>query len=220
MKKFLVPACLCFLLMVPVITFAQVVPVDVDIKPGSCPNPFSGKSHGVTPVAILGSETYDVTSIDITDPTSFTLAGVPAETDPAPAVVACAAWIEDEVLHVTSDPSAPPNTTPEDCDDCFEDGDALNEDLLDAEGEPGSDGVDDTHCADGYADLVLYFDTQLLATAMGAVERGDCVTLPLIQTIGGVPVLLGSDTVIVKHPPKPAPSSTSLATCWASLKTE
>jgi hypothetical protein len=50
-------------------------PVDIDIKPGSCPNPFNLKSMGVTPAAILGSEELDVTTID---PASIRLDGVPA----------------------------------------------------------------------------------------------------------------------------------------------
>jgi hypothetical protein len=41
----------------------QLVPVD--IKPGSCPNPLNVKSKGVLPVAILGSEDFDVTTIDV-----------------------------------------------------------------------------------------------------------------------------------------------------------
>jgi len=38
--------------------------VAVDIKPGSCPNPLNLKSKGVLPVAILGTDDYDVTTID------------------------------------------------------------------------------------------------------------------------------------------------------------
>ncbi|MFH1371799.1 MAG: PKD domain-containing protein [Planctomycetota bacterium] len=38
----------------------------VDIKPGSCPNPVNVKSSGVLPVAILGTNDYDVTTIDAT----------------------------------------------------------------------------------------------------------------------------------------------------------
>jgi hypothetical protein len=40
------------------------IPVFVDIKPGSCPNPLNLKSKGVLPVAILGTEDFDVTTID------------------------------------------------------------------------------------------------------------------------------------------------------------
>jgi len=49
------------------------VNVLVDIKPGSCINPFNVKSKGVVPVVILGSTDVDVTQID---PLSITLAGV------------------------------------------------------------------------------------------------------------------------------------------------
>ncbi len=50
-------------------------PVEVDIKPGSCPNPLNVASKGVLPVAILGSDTFDVTTIDAA---SIFLDGVPA----------------------------------------------------------------------------------------------------------------------------------------------
>jgi hypothetical protein len=49
------------------------VPVDIDIKPQSCPNPLNVKSKGVLPVAILGSEDLDVMTIDLT---SIRLEGV------------------------------------------------------------------------------------------------------------------------------------------------
>jgi hypothetical protein len=39
--------------------------VDLDIKPGSCPNSWNRGSNGVLPVALTGSETFDVTEIDI-----------------------------------------------------------------------------------------------------------------------------------------------------------
>jgi hypothetical protein len=39
--------------------------VAVDIKPGSCPNPVNVKSSGILPVAILGSETFDASKIDV-----------------------------------------------------------------------------------------------------------------------------------------------------------
>ncbi len=38
--------------------------LNVDIKPGSDPNCFNSNSHGVIPVAILGSEDFDVSIID------------------------------------------------------------------------------------------------------------------------------------------------------------
>jgi len=46
---------------------------DIDIKPGSCPNPLNVKSRGLLPVAVLGSEDFDVTTVDIA---SIRLAGV------------------------------------------------------------------------------------------------------------------------------------------------
>jgi len=39
--------------------------VEVDIKPGSCPNPLNLKSKGVLPVALLGTEDFDVSEVDI-----------------------------------------------------------------------------------------------------------------------------------------------------------
>ncbi len=47
----------------------------VDIKPESCPNPINVNKRGVTPVAILGTDAFDVTTID---PESVTLEGVRA----------------------------------------------------------------------------------------------------------------------------------------------
>jgi hypothetical protein len=49
------------------------IPVAVDIKPQSCPNPLNVKDKGVVPVAILGTEGFDVGQID---PTSVELEGV------------------------------------------------------------------------------------------------------------------------------------------------
>lgn len=41
-----------------------IVNVGIDIKPGSYPNCFNNDGHGVIPVAILGSETFDVGLVD------------------------------------------------------------------------------------------------------------------------------------------------------------
>ncbi len=51
----------------------EPVMINLDIKPQSCPNPFNVKSKGVLPVAILGTEEFDVSTIV---PTSVRLAGV------------------------------------------------------------------------------------------------------------------------------------------------
>jgi hypothetical protein len=48
------------------ITFGSdiCVDIDIDIKPTSCPNPLNRKSKGVLPVAILGTQDFDVATID------------------------------------------------------------------------------------------------------------------------------------------------------------
>ncbi len=51
----------------------QDLEVPVDIKPGSCRNPLNVKSQGILPVAILGTEDFDVSQID---PESVKLRGV------------------------------------------------------------------------------------------------------------------------------------------------
>jgi uncharacterized repeat protein (TIGR01451 family) len=50
-----------------------LIPVYMDIKPQSCPNPLNINSQGVLPVAVLGTEDFDVSTIDLE---SITLAGV------------------------------------------------------------------------------------------------------------------------------------------------
>jgi len=42
------------------------IQVDVDIKPGSDPNSINPRSMGKVPVAILGSDSFDVTQVDVT----------------------------------------------------------------------------------------------------------------------------------------------------------
>ena len=51
------------------LTLEKAVPtlvkrVPFDIKPGSCPNPINVKSKGVIPAAIMGTDNFDVTTID------------------------------------------------------------------------------------------------------------------------------------------------------------
>ncbi|CAF30057.1 prenyltransferase/squalene oxidase repeat-containing protein [Methanococcus maripaludis] len=45
-------------------TVIKEIPVGFDVKPGSCPNPINIKSKGVQPMAIAGSEEFDVYDID------------------------------------------------------------------------------------------------------------------------------------------------------------
>jgi uncharacterized repeat protein (TIGR01451 family) len=42
----------------------ESIPVAIDIKPTSCPNPLNVKDNGVLPVAIVGTEDFDVTQVD------------------------------------------------------------------------------------------------------------------------------------------------------------
>ncbi len=48
--------------------------VEIDIRPGSEQNPVNPKSHGVLPVGILSSDTFDATEVD---PSTVFLAGAP-----------------------------------------------------------------------------------------------------------------------------------------------
>ena len=52
----------------PVHSFTVVAPgpsvVPLDIRPGACPNWLDRNSHGVLPVALVGTENFDVTEID------------------------------------------------------------------------------------------------------------------------------------------------------------
>jgi hypothetical protein len=48
------------------------IDVDIDIKPGSDPNPINQGSNGLVPVAILSSDVFDATQVD---PISVSLAG-------------------------------------------------------------------------------------------------------------------------------------------------
>ncbi len=55
------------------ITVVNEIEVPLDIKPQSCPNPVNFRDRGLLPVAILGTEDFDVTLIDIS---TITLSGV------------------------------------------------------------------------------------------------------------------------------------------------
>ncbi|MHC4494666.1 MAG: hypothetical protein ACYSYM_02455 [Planctomycetota bacterium] len=72
MKKNMLIASLTLLAVV--LSGCGVPEVYVDVKPQSCPNPFNVNSKGLLPVAVLGTEDFDVTSVD---PSAVTLLGVP-----------------------------------------------------------------------------------------------------------------------------------------------
>lgn len=169
---------LCFLMMAVGIASAQVI----DIKPGSCPNPFNGKSKGSVPVAILGSDVFDVNEID---PATIELEGVPA----------LEKWaIEDNTQ---------PNDNNTDCFTCFDANDPANFncDLLDETGdEPvaGTDGVQDSYCGDGYPDLIVKFSTQALADAIGVADRNECIELELTGLTNDGTDVIGYDSVLIR----------------------
>ena len=141
--------------------------VEVDIKPGSCPNPFNAKNKGSVPVAIVGTETFDVTTID---PPSITLNGV-------------------HPLRWAYEDSTQPGGDNEDCYTCFEEPDPIYD-------EDGN--LVWEYTGDGYLDLVLIFDAEELAEAIGEADRDECVELELIGvTLDGTPIM-GSDSVVIK----------------------
>jgi len=78
-----------------------IINVPLDIKPTSCPNPVNLKSKGVLPVAILGTEDFDVAEID---PVTVLLEGV-----------APLRWALEDVATPYE-----PYTGKEDCMDCDE----------------------------------------------------------------------------------------------------
>ncbi|MHC4981316.1 MAG: hypothetical protein ACYTGT_20225, partial [Planctomycetota bacterium] len=43
----------------------QCEPANLDIKPGSCPNSFNRKSNGVLPVALVGTDEFNVMDVDL-----------------------------------------------------------------------------------------------------------------------------------------------------------
>ncbi len=53
-----------FMVFVTISAQAGIVPISVDIKPQSCPNPINVKSQGVLPVAILGTPDLNINDID------------------------------------------------------------------------------------------------------------------------------------------------------------
>ncbi len=94
-------------------------PVPLDIKPDSCPNPLNLSSKGLLPVAIPGSEDFDVTEIDVA---SIRLEGISP----------IRSGLDDVIT---------PLTEPNECD-CSDQG------------------------SDGFTDLTLKFDTQLIVAEL------------------------------------------------------
>lgn len=69
-----------FLAKIAPLATGAAVQVAIDIKPGSETNPVNPGSRGTTPVAILGTPSFDAAQVD---PATVTLAGAPAAATPA-----------------------------------------------------------------------------------------------------------------------------------------
>ncbi len=121
--------------------------IEIDIKPGSDLNPINPMSRGVIPIAILGSDTFDVADVDVT-----TLAFGPAGAMPLDLVC------EED-----------------DGDDDDGEGDDDGEDDDDGEGDDcvTTPFLDDVN-RDGLTDLVSHYLTQETGIAFGDTEA--CVT--------------------------------------------
>jgi hypothetical protein len=130
--------------------------VAVDIKPGSCPNPVNVKSKGMLPVAVLGSEDFDVHSIDIA---SIRLTGV--------------ASIRSSFEDITTPVS--------DANEC----------------ECSTEGPD------GFLDLTLKFETQEIIEAVGDVNDGDVLELPLTGVLSDETPIEGADCILIRGRHKP-----------------
>lgn len=59
------------------------------------------------------------------------------------------------------------------------------------------DGVDDITCPDGSEDMLLKFDTQALAAAIGTAARGDLVTLHFTAALADGTLVADTETVTV-----------------------
>jgi hypothetical protein len=57
----------------------EIIDVEIDIKPGSFPNSINPGSEGTTPIAVLGSATFDAREVS---PTTVTLADAPVKLKP------------------------------------------------------------------------------------------------------------------------------------------
>lgn len=160
-----------------------LITADIDIKPGSCPNPFNPKSKGSVPVAIVGTDSFNVTDVNVA---SLMLEGVPI--------------LPDNVL--TADVTQPDGDAA-DCYNCFDEDDPAN---FNCDLDPCIPG-NDAYCGDGYDDLIVKFDTGALAAAiasMGGADPEDCVELTLTgETLAGVPIV-GSDSVRILKKIRPA----------------
>jgi hypothetical protein len=172
--------------------------VAVDIKPGSCPNPLNVKSKGVLPVAILGTEDFDVNQIDIA---SIRLEGVAPIRSSYEDVATPVADGTGEATAMASEED-PPCTN----GDCPDDPPCTNGDCPDdppctnGECPPTPDG-NECQCTtagpDGYTDLTLKFKTQEIVEVLGNVNDGEVLSLTLTGSLSDETPIEGEDCVSI-----------------------
>ena len=63
--------------------FSCATDAHMDIKPGGCPNPVNPKSNGVVPVALAGSDVFDVNDVDVSSLVLGRSDGVGSQITPA-----------------------------------------------------------------------------------------------------------------------------------------
>lgn len=157
---------ICFTLEVP-----------IDIKPQSCPNPLNVKSQGVLPVAILGTDYFDVNNVD---PSSVLL----EEVSPVK-------WAFEDV----ATPYEPTGIT--DCLDCSTAGlDGFLDLILHFNTQDIINVLESENSSAGDIDL-------LDIVTISAISDGECVVLTLSgRLIDGTPIK-GEDSVVILKKGKP-----------------
>jgi hypothetical protein len=147
------------------------IEVSIDIKPQSCPNPLNVKSQGVLPVAILGTDDFDVTNIN---PDTVTLEGQ----------LALKSAIED-----VATPYEPTDKT--DCLDCITDGPDGYLDLI-----LHFNTQDIINMLENQS--LSQEDIELLEDVTTAdINDGDCVILTLYGELSYGTPIKGEDSVLI-----------------------
>lgn len=174
-------------LLINEIEYAQAYEIEVviDIKPGSCPNPFNPKSKGSVPVAIVGTDTLDV---ELINPASICL--LIGDSDPV------CAFEEYEI----KDSTEPGDYAPLECYECFDADDEANwvRGQCDIDGDEDIDDDDYGYCGDDIMDLVVKFDTQELAAAIGEEARDECIEVFLVGETYAGRLITGADSIVMK----------------------
>jgi hypothetical protein len=137
----------------------------LDIKPGSCPNPVNPRSKGVVPTAIVGSESFDVTQIDIDTLTLSRTDGVGRVVTPLTGPPGPGTRVEDVATPFAGDPC--------DCHDLTGDG---MDDLLLKFSTPELAGAFDLGTLPGGTSVMLTLTGSLLDGT--TFVAADCIVIP------------------------------------------